>query len=102
MGAFLCLGLVIAIHLLPPWRSTSMLNSRLVSNHLSKAGATLEDIAAVFESSVSDGAMGGSALAQAIPLDRVQQLSQCCMQQMVSVAGRLEFIRTHPSIVGLA
>jgi len=82
LGAFLCLGLVIAIHLLPPWRSTSMLNSRLVSNHLSKAGATLEDIAAVFESSVSDGAMGGSALAQAIPLDRVQQLSQCCMQQM--------------------
>lgn len=87
MAGPVCLGLVAGIHLLPPWRSASTLNSRLVASHLAQAAAVLQDIAALLESSAQGGvaaeAAESGAPADGLPAEQVQLLSKRCMQQLV-------------------
>jgi hypothetical protein len=87
------MGLVLFIHLLPPWRSTSRLNTRLVAQQLTEAKQIMEDMASLLDSSAREAVAcslppeSHVTIVPGLPSVKIQGLSERCTKQLVRPRG---------------
>jgi hypothetical protein len=84
VSALMRMGLVLFIHLMPPWRSTSRLRARLVARQLTEAKQIMEDMALLLDSSAREAVACAPPLephvtiVPGLPSVKIQGLSERC------------------------